>query len=219
MWEKIKYFFRYYTVKEGRSPINGLYKVIMWFNRPRLVIGNMVQSGGLIRKIWHKGMEYLKLRRRRLRRALIIGLGCGDCAFEIQHHYPKTKMVGVEIDPHVIEMARCYFDLATVKNLSITVADGLAYVAKLSRMRRPAKFDLILIDAYLGNEMPRGFKTKTFFKQLTTLLTHNGVVIYNHLFYDRYRQEAEKFIKDLETEFGKITLLRTGQNLLIFGWY
>jgi len=45
------------------------------------------------------------------------------------------------------------------------------------------------------------------------------VVIYNHLFYDQYRLAAEKFIKDLETEFGKVTLVRAGQNLLIFGWY
>lgn len=219
MWEKLRYFFRYYTVKEGRSPINGLYKVVMWFNRPRLIIGNMVQSGAGARKIWHQAIEYLKHRRRRLNRALIIGLGCGDCAFEIQQHYPMAKMVGVEIDPHVINVAKCYFDLATVKNLNINVTDGVKYVAKLLRQRRPTKFDLIIVDAYLGNTIPRGFTTKAFFKQLTGLLEHNGVVIYNHLFFDQYKPRAEMFIKELETAFGRITLLHAGENLLIFGWY
>lgn len=219
MWEKLKYFLRYYTIKEGRSPINGLYKVVMWLNRPRLIIGGMVQSGGAARKIWHQAIHHLKTRRRRLKRTLIIGLGCGDCAFEIQNHYRQAKMVGVEIDPHVVEMARCYFDLATVKNLNITVADGIRYVAKLARSQRPLKFDLIIVDAFLGNEMPKSFQTKTFFKQLAKLLTHDGVVIYNHLFYKHHQQEAESFIKNLETEFGKVTLMHAGQNLLIFGWY
>ena len=219
MWEKLKYFLRYYTVKEGRSPINGLYKVVMWLNRPRLIIGNMVQSGGAVRKIWNKAVHALKEKNIKVSRALIIGLGCGDAAFEIQNHYRRAKITGVEIDSHVVEMARCYFDLATVKNLNISIADGAKYVAKLSLGKRIAKFDLIIVDAYLGNTMPKSFRSKNFFKQLTKLLTHDGVVIYNHLFYDQYKNEAEKFIKEMETAFGKVTLVRAEQNLLIFGWY
>lgn len=219
MWEKLKYFLRYYTIKEGRSPINGLYKVVMWLNRPRLVIGGMVQSGGAARKIWHKAIHHLKTKRKKIRRVLIIGLGCGDVAFEIRRHYKKAKMTGVEIDPHIVELAQCYFDLATVKNLNISVADGIKYVEKLTRTKRLAKFDLIIVDAFLGNEMPRSFKTKAFFRQLAKLLTHDGVVIYNHLFYGQFRQKAEKFIKDMETTFGRVTLVRAWENLLIFGWY
>ena len=219
MWEKLKYFLRYYTVKEGRSPINGMYKVVMWLNRPRLIIGNMVQSGGAVRKIWNKAIHTLKEKNTKVSRALIIGLGCGDAAFEIQNHYRRAKITGVEIDPHVVEMARCYFDLATVKNLNISIADGAKYVAKLARGKRSPRFDLIIVDAYLGNTMPKNFRSKNFFKQLTKLLTHDGVVIYNHLFYDKFRQEAERFIKELETEFGQVTLMHSGQNLLIFGWY
>ncbi|MDP4030745.1 MAG: fused MFS/spermidine synthase [Patescibacteria group bacterium] len=218
MWQKLKHFFHYYTIKEDRSPINGLYKVVMLFNRPRLVIGNMIQSGGAVRKIWHKAINHLKTNKVKITKALIIGLGCGDAAFEIQKHYRQAKIVGVEIDPHVIDMARCYFDLATVKNLSISIADGAKYVAKIAKRKPAQKFSLILIDAYLGNTMPKSFRSKTFFKQLTGLLTPDGVVIYNHLFYDQYKQEAAKFIKELETQFDKVTLVRTGQNLLIFGW-
>jgi len=219
MWQKLRYFFRYHVIKEGHSPINGLYKVVMLFNRPRLVIGNMVQSGGMVRKIWHKAIHALKDKDIQVNRALIIGLGCGDCAFEIQAHYRKAKISGVEIDPHVVEMARCYFDLATVRNLNISIADGAKYVRQLAKKKRKGKFDLVIIDAYLGNTMPKGFRSKTFFNQLTKLLNHDGVVIYNHLFYAHYKAEAEKFIKELETKFGKITLIRTGGNLLIFGWH
>jgi spermidine synthase len=219
MLDKLKHFFHYYTVKEGRSPINGLYKVVMVFDRPRLVIGNMVQSGGGVRKIWHKAVASLKQNNVKVNNALIVGLGCGDCAFEIAAHYPKAKMLGVEIDRHIIEAARCYFDLATVKNLNITIAEGAGYVQKLTKKKRLKKFDLVIVDAFIESKIPKKFSSKKFSQDLTKLLSHNGVVIYNHLFYDQFKQEAEKFIKELEGVFGKITLQRTGSNLLIFCWY
>jgi spermidine synthase len=219
MLEKLKHFFRYYTIKEGRSPINGLYKVVMVFDRPRLVIGNMVQSGGMVRRIWHKAIQNIKENKIKVHRALVIGLGCGDVAFEISSHYPKSKMLGVEIDKHVVEAARCYFDLATVKNLEIAVAEGNNFITKLAQKKRGQKFDLIIIDAYLNDQIPSQFRSKNFLKKLERLLSHNGVVIYNHLFYGEHKQESEALIKEMEPVFGKITLQRTGSNLLIFAWY
>lgn len=219
MWDKFKSFWHYQTVKEGRSPINGLYKVVIWFNRPRLLIGNMVQSGGAARKIWYKAIHSVKNKQVKVDKVLILGLGCGDCAFEISQHYPKAQITGVEIDPHIVDVAQCYFDLATIKNLSITVADAAKFTAKLARKKKPPKFDLILVDTYLGKTMPRVFRTKKYFKQLAKLLSSNGIVIYNHLFFNHFRQEAEQFIKHMEAEFGKINLLRAEENLLIFGWH
>lgn len=219
MWEKLKYFLKYYTIKEGHSPINGLYKVIMVFNKPRLLVGNMVQSGGLVRKIWHQAIHDLKTNQIKVKNALVLGLGCGDCAFEITNHYPKAKITGVEIDEHIVEAARCYFDLATIKNLNIAIAEGGDYVQKLVKNRHRKKFDLIIVDAYLNDKMPKAFRTKKFFNSLARLLSHNGVVVYNHLFYDQFKAEAAVLIKQLEKEFGKITLQHSGSNLLIFCWY
>ncbi len=219
MLEQLRHFFRYYTIKEGRSPINGLYKVVMVFDRPRLVIGGMVQSGGMVRKIWEKAVKSLEKNEIKVKNTLIIGLGCGDVAFEIKQHYPKAKMLGVEIDEKVVETARCYFDLATIKNLDIAVEEGGKFVKKLAAKKRSDKFDLIIIDAYLNDQVPKEFRSKRFLKQLERLLSHNGVVIFNHLFYGEHKQEAEVLIKEMEPIFGKITLQRTGSNLLIFAWY
>ncbi len=219
MLKKIKYFFSYYTVKEGHSDENGFFKVVMFLNRPRLIIGNMIQSGGMVRQIWAKAIDKLKKERVKLKKALIVGLGCGDCAFEINKYYPKAKMLGVEIDKKVVEIARCYFNLATVKNLSINIADGAKIVEKLSKQKKKHRFDLVIVDVYLGKTMPKSFRTKKFAKALTKILDHNGVVIYNHLFFDDHKQKAEKFIKEIEAVFGKISLVTTASNLLIFGWY
>lgn len=207
------------TIKEYRSVHNGLIKVILAFNRPRLIMGGMLQSGKMMRDIWSKALGKIKKDKHQINQALIIGLGCGDCAFEIQKNYPEAQMTGVEIDEQVIEAAQCYFNLATVKNLKIAIADGVKYVNKLAKQKAGKKFDLIIVDAFIGDQMTKGFKTKKFFTALTKLLAHDGVVIYNHLFFKEHKENAAGFIKELEKIFGKITLIRTRSNLLIFGWF
>lgn len=207
------------TIKEVNSPINGLIKVMMIFNRPRLIIGGMLQSGGTVIKLWLKAIAELSNQKKPVHKALIIGLGCGDCAFAVQKFYPEAKMLGVEIDQEVVNIAQCYFGLATVKNLKISVDDGGQFVAKLANSKKQNQFDLIIVDVYVGDKIPKEFTTIKFLKSLTKIMSHDGVVILNHLFVDQYKAEAEKLVKEMEKVFGKITLQRTGSNLMIFGWF
>jgi spermidine synthase len=147
---------------------------------------------------------------------LILGLGCGDCAFEVQKYYPRAEMIGVEIDKHVVDMAECYFNLATIKNLKIAIEDAAKYVRRLTKEKKPKEFYLIIVDIYLGKKIPKEFKNKRFFEELKKLLGKKGVIAYNHLFFKDHKKEAKMVIKELETIFPKIELQRTASNLIIF---
>lgn len=215
----LKNLFTTQIIKQYHSKHNGLIQVVFAHNQPRLIMGGLLQSGKLMQKVWGKVIDKISQKGQKIQQALIIGLGCGDVALEIQKYYPKAKMIGVEIDEQVIEAGQCYFHLALVKNLTIAIEDGIKYVAKLTKQKKLKKFDLIIIDAYIGDQIPKGFTTKKFFESLTKLLTHNGVVIYNHLFFKNHKEQGEKFIKEIEKVFGEITLMRTRSNLLIFGWF
>jgi spermidine synthase len=212
----LKYWLTYNPIREYRSPINGPMKVVMVMNMPRLIVGNMIQSGGLVRQIWDKAIGKIKKENLAVEKALIIGLGCGDCAFRIHKHYPKAKMVGVEIDAQIIDAAECYFNLAILKNLKVAIDDGISYTDKLLNRKKKTTFDLIVVDVYLGRDIPSPFKQKAFFKKLKKLLTHQGVVIYNHLFFAEHKKEAKEVVDKLSTVFTKVSLQRTASNLLIF---
>ncbi|MFH0943519.1 MAG: fused MFS/spermidine synthase [Candidatus Beckwithbacteria bacterium] len=212
-------YFKPQTIKEYQSKHNGLIQVVLAFNRPRLIMGGMLQSGELMKKVWNKGLSQLAGKNKTVKQALILGLGCGDCAFEIQKFYPEAQMTGVEIDNQVIEAAQCYFNLATVKNLKIAIEDGAKYLSKLTKQKKGKKFDLIIVDAYLGEKIPKSMVGKSFFNNLVKILAHDGVVIFNRLFFKQHKKEAGLFIKQVENIFGKITLVRTASNLLVFGWY
>ena len=98
MRQWLKNFLIPYPIKQYRSPINGLIEVIMTFNQPRLIIDGIVQSGGLLRKIWEKAIKIIKKTDHKINQVLIIGLGCGDCTFQVQKFFPDAQMTGVEID-------------------------------------------------------------------------------------------------------------------------
>lgn len=219
---KLKYWWKNYVkreiLQEKNSPFNGRIQIIKVFDKPRLMIGGMIQSGGMVKKIWEKAIDKIVDENIEVKKALIIGLGCGNCAFEIQKVFPKATMHGVEIDKHVIDMAECYFDLTKVKNLKISIVDGIEFVNKRVKSKLKEKFDLIIVDVYLGQEMPKSFKTKKFFESLNKLMGKNGVVIFNHLFFKNHKAQAKKMVSGLEKVFPKIKLQRTAANLLIFGY-
>ena len=214
--KKLKYLLGYKGIESVYSEINGWIHVVSVLDKPRLVVGDMLQSGGLVKKIWQKGIGKLKEERQKVESALIIGLGCGNCAGEIRKHYPRAKITGLEIDKQIISVAEKYFNLSSLKNLKVVVEDGSKYVAQKSRQKRPQQYDLIIIDVYLGKKIPRVFTSFKFYQQLEKLVNNNGIVVINQLFFKEHKQRAEKCIKQLEKIFHKIVLQRTVSNLLIF---
>jgi spermidine synthase len=212
MKKAIQDFLSFRVIRQDQSKINGLIKVVMVFNRPRLIVGGMVQSGGLVKKIWDKGIKKLKRERLKVKKALILGFGGGDCAFAIDQYYPKAQVTGVEIDKKIIEASKNYFNLNQLKKLKVIIGDGVKFIAKTKD-----KYDLIVVDVYLGQKTPKGFKTKRFFREVKKRLNKNGAIIFNHLFFKKYKDQAKRLIETMEPEFNKIRLVRVASNLLILG--
>ena len=48
------------VIRRLHSPINGLVEVVLVFNRPRLMVEGLVQSGGVVQELWNKGISKLK---------------------------------------------------------------------------------------------------------------------------------------------------------------
>ncbi len=211
MKQSLKYFFSYYTVRQDQSKINGLIKVVMAFNMPRLIVGGMVQSGGLVRKIWDKAIGKLHKDKKKIKKVLVLGFGCGDCAFKVKKYYPKAEIIGVEIDKKIIDVAECYFNLHKLKNLTVINADGVKFINQTKE-----KFDLVVVDVYLGQKMPKVFRGEKFFKRVEGVLNKKGVIIINHLFFKDYKDQVNKLIRVIEKEFKKIKLMRVASNLLIY---
>jgi spermidine synthase len=203
-------FFRGYAVLEkADSEINGLVEVREdFFGRRSLLVGGISQSGYLIEKTWQKPINHLPLT---INHCLILGLGAGSVAKVIHNFFPKAKITGVEIDPIMIKMGKKYFDLSTVKNLEIRIADAFSTINH--RLSTINHYDLILVDLYLGKEVPKKAKSEEFIKNVKKLLSPSGAAIFNRLYYGEKKKEAEEFKTKLEKVFSKVEPLQIDVNI------
>lgn len=80
----------------------------------------------------------------RRRSVLLLGLGGGSAARLARALAPRAQIVGVEIDPEVVRVARRAFDLDAL-GLDVVLADARAYLARTRR-----RFDMVVEDVFVG---------------------------------------------------------------------
>lgn len=199
-------------LREEKSDFSGQIRVMKSGRDVYLATGILTQSGGLVREVWAPVLKRLAQGTSLQHKSwLILGLSGGTVAGQISRFNPR-KIVGVEIDPLMVSLGKKYLHLDSVPNLEIVIADARKYVQKLdSRTRDP--FDFILVDLYLGDQIPSFVYSHRFLASLRRL---GRTVIINHLFYDSGKQDrAEKLIASLKPLFPHIRLERHLTNLLI----
>lgn len=81
---------------------------------------------------------------KRRRRILILGLGGGSVARLARAMAPDAEIVGVELDPEVVRLARAHLELDAL-DLRIEIADALAWLKTAK-----GRFDAILEDIFIG---------------------------------------------------------------------
>ncbi|ARP93388.1 hypothetical protein CAL15_02725 [Bordetella genomosp. 13] len=120
-------------------------------------------------------------------RILIIGLGGGTLPKALGEVLPAAEIDVVEIDPAVDRVARAWFGFRVSERVRVHHEDGRAFVER--RVREGGRYDLILIDAFDADYIPRHLTTLEFLQQVRALLSPQGVAAANTFsnsdFYDR----------------------------------
>jgi spermidine synthase len=88
-------------------------------------------------------------------RVALLGLGGGSAARVVRAVAPDAEIVGVEIDPQVVDLAREWFGLDAL-DVEVVLDDAARFLARTRR-----RFDAVLEDVFVGNEQnlhkPPGF--------------------------------------------------------------
>jgi spermidine synthase len=93
---------------------------------------------------WALASPVLLLPRDRPRRVLLLGLAAGSVARALRALDAEAEIVGVELNPEVLRLARRHFELDRL-DVELVVGDAIEY---LRRERR--RFDLIVEDLFVG---------------------------------------------------------------------
>lgn len=106
-----------------------------WYQPGRAVTGS----------VWDAiGAALLALPPARRRSVLLLGLGGGSAARVARALAPRARIVGVEIDRRVVNLARRAFDLDAL-GVEVVVSDARDYLATAAE-----RFDAVLEDVFVG---------------------------------------------------------------------
>jgi len=208
------------TIYKTQSKISGEIIVRDWLGERSLIVQGVIQSGGVVRAFWKTALKKLKAEKDQLKSCLVLGLG-GGSVFRLvagwpsfwgfflpqksKGFWPQAKIVSLEIDVEIIKAARRFFGLDNFKNLKIINSDAFGWLGSHRQ-----KFDLILVDLYLGRKFPKEAEKNRFFENLKKNLAKNGIIVFNRL----KKDQTEDFEKKLEKHFSKIEIIKTPANLL-----
>lgn len=107
----------------------------------------------------------------------ILHLGGAACAFAraINAADPQARQVVVELDGRLAELAREWFDLPRSPALRIRIGEARGQVKRL----RPASWDAIIRDAFVGAQVPVHLATEEFLREVAAALVPGGLYLGN----------------------------------------
>lgn len=196
-------------IEKRVSPINGRITVARSLGLGTYIqIEGLTQSGGIVESIWKSTLKKVHRSLITNHRTLILGLGGGTAVKVVKKLWSEAEITGVEIDPIMIELGRKYLNLNLNLN-SIYIGD-----AERSIRRTRMKYDLILVDVYLGEVFPEKFEDFDFLARLSRKIKTGGIIVFNRLYYGEKRSEAVRFGEKLKKVFPKVEYLYPQANLM-----
>ena len=108
------------------------------------------------------------------RNVLFLGVGGGAALRQMTLVWPDVSVLGVEMDPLVIDVARRYFGLDRELRIKLLAADARWFVD-----HDQETFDVAAVDLFYGAFMPFYCATTEFFTALSRRLSNRGVLIMN----------------------------------------
>ena len=154
-------------------------------------------SFGGLHLIFEQLFDQIEIRKYDIKNVLLLGLGAGSVVdLLVNKHGLNCEITGVELDAKVIDFAKKYFDIQKYESLKIVQSDAFAYVQNCSK-----KFDLIVIDLFVGDTVPEAFASEEFIMHLRRLTNEKCCVAYNKMT-DNVKHKEE--LKMLSTKFDQV---------------
>lgn len=181
-------------LEEKESKINGKIQVVKSLGFGTYIqVDGLTQSGGVVYEVWKSALKKVKGEKLKVNSCLILGLGGGSAAKLVRKMWPDAKITGVDIDPVIVELGKNYLELEVDEFVE---ADAAGFFKNKKK-----KYDLILIDTYVGDKYPENFENEDFLMLIKNHLNKDGVAVFNRLYWDEKRKLAHEFLKKLESVF------------------
>ena len=200
------------VTKKIRSEHSGDLEVTLFEGKKVLDTTHVNYSYGSLQKVLEFALRKIDLSD--VKNVLVLGVGGGSVIKSLREVFEyKQEIVGVELDPVIIQIANQEFGVRPDDYTEIVCTDAYEYIAKDSK-----KFDLIIVDLFIDNKIPEKFLSMEFWKNVKSKVRYNGSIIFNSMNIDRRTFERIKSPLRWEFAISEYANVEKANHLMIARW-
>lgn len=186
-------------------------RVVREWGGNKLLVNGSRQSGPYIRTLWQRAFRACNLRTPQdIRSILVLGLGGGTVIELLSGRYPRADITAVDIDQTIIDIAKQYFQIDTISRLRMLRKDASKYI------HTTRHFDMIIVDLFIGREIPSFVSSVSFYRNLKKMLRRSGVLMLNFLRELEYQKKADALLLRLKRTFPEVDDFPIANNRFFF---
>ncbi len=187
--------------------------VVHSFGRLTLLVDSTAQTGIYPDRLWKTGLVPFLKTVHAPKRIVVFGVG-GGAVFHLLHRiFPQASLVGVDIDPVILKIAKDYFGLNAIPGLSLITQDAQRFVKKRSEQ---GKSELIVIDLYIGNGMPAFVQDARFYASLSRILKSGGILVMNYYYPPHTDRSLKSFSNKMSQYFRSVEYKPVLRNIFFY---
>lgn len=208
------FLFRYLlpqTVLRTSSRYNPDIRVVREWRGLTLLVNGSRQSGQYIRKLWQRAFGAFDLQKLHgVRSILVLGVGGGTVIELLAAGHPRAVIIGVDRDQTMIDIAKQYFHLDQISRLRLLHRDANEYI------HCKKHFDLIVIDLFIGREIPSFVSTVSFYQKVKKILGPGSLLVVNYLREREYQKKSDTLFLRLKRIFPELRDFPVANNRFFF---
>lgn len=204
------YFFPQ-KILETSSPFNTRIRVNEEWGKMKLLVDGSPQSGSYIASLWKKAfVRFSVIPTYPVREILVLGVGGGTVIELLHDEFPHASILGVDIDPVILDIAARYFHVDAIPGVVLVRADAQKHIRKSVVQKKT--YDIIVVDLFTGFRIPEFVATEVFLSDLKKSFTKNGFVLINYLRELEYREKSDELMETLQKVFPTVRDFETANN-------
>jgi len=134
------------------------------------------------------------------RSILALGLGGGAIPALLHSILEKAVIDVVEIDPEMPVIAKKYFYFSISERLRLFINDAFFFIRDTDK-----NYDIVLMDAYIENQIPETVDCTAFFAEAARVLAPGGIFVANLM--TVHKEHFENIIERMSGIFNNISML------------
>lgn len=210
--KRMKSYFMPVLISHAYDVYGSPLKIYLYKNQWQLAKGDALYSDGVrylpFRLAFKEIGKYTLSKKDNI---LLLGTGLASGVQIFSKKYNReAHFTLVEIDRQILNWATALLTVMGIKNISAYCRDAHTFLNE-----NEVKFDLVLIDIFIGRHVPELFTSASFLKAVKTHLSPGGIWIMNYMI--NSDEDLVNYKNNLKSVFKDIHMIYERENIIFWG--